>query len=121
MAGAVTVDFVARDHDGRWLMVLVEQGPWPAPYENELRALQSRLYDCADVALDGGLANLFPESQGGKVCIRIDGYNLPREHVQDFFDRFVEGIFAVPGYAAALNGNNFVSGVAFEIEFDSIN
>src|SRR5882757_8227165 len=89
------VDFIARGGTAdEWNMVLVEQGPWTGSIESQLRRLQDRLYGTIDAALDGKLAEKFPESKGKKIIIRLDGYNLPKAEVAEFFDRFSKGVFS---------------------------
>jgi hypothetical protein len=116
-----TVDFVARgDSPGEWKMVLVEQGPWKHPIDKQLRRVQARMYGCVDAALDGKLAEEFPESRGKHLIVQLDCYNVPKEEVQEFFQRFSNGIFAVDDYRKALEQNQFVDGIGFEVNFDNI-
>jgi hypothetical protein len=116
------VDFVARgETPDEWRMVLVEEGPWDQPIEIELRRIQDRLYGAIDAALDGQLAEKFPESKGKTIIIQLDGYNLPRPEVEEFFDRFSKGALLAENYRQALRENEFVNGIAFRAEFDSIN
>jgi hypothetical protein len=84
----VTVDFVARGADASsWHLVLVEQGPWPAAdITSELRRVQERLYGCLDAALDGKVAEKFPDSTGQRITIRLDAYDLPEIEVRGLFD-----------------------------------
>jgi|ERR1041385_2977010 hypothetical protein len=120
-AGTTVVDFVARgDSPDEWKLVLVEQGPWNDPVEANLRRLQDRLYGCLDAALDGQVAEKFPESKGKKVTIRLDCYNVPREPVSEFFDKFSSGALSIPDYREALGKSPFVKEFGFEITFDSI-
>jgi hypothetical protein len=115
-----TVDFVAKgDKPDEWQMVLVEEGPWLPPFDDQLRRLQDRLYGCVDAALDGLLAEKFPESRGKNIVIRLDCYNLPRVEVIDFFDRFSGSVFAIEDYKQALENNEFVNEVSFQVNFDS--
>jgi len=115
------VDFVARGATpDEWKMVLVEQGPWTGPIENELRRLQDRLYGTIDAALDGQLAERFPESIGKKLVVQLDGYDLPRSEVSEFFDRFSKGILSTADYRRALKNSRFVKDIAFELNFESI-
>jgi hypothetical protein len=101
-------------------MVLVENGPWIGPVGVHLSALQTRLYDCIDAALQGQLAVKFPQSKGKRVVIQVDCYNVQRDEVEPFFDRFTSGVFSVGDYKDATDGNQFVSQIAFEILFDAI-
>jgi hypothetical protein len=119
-SGATTVDFVARGAtSGQWQMVLVESGPWE-DLEPNLRRIQERLYGCLDAALDGKLAERFPESLGKEVVIRLDCYNVPRDEVLAFFDRFSHGVVALADYKHALGPGKFVKRISFEVTFDSI-
>ena len=115
----VVVDFVASDNN-EWKLVLVEQGPWAGGIDEHLRRFQARLFDAVDAALDGQLAQQFPESAGQHVVVQVDGYNLPKEPVKEFFDRFTKGIFNLDDYKRALEGNAFVKGVRFTINLESI-
>lgn len=115
------VDFVAKGKSpNEWKMVLVEEGPWTSPLDDHLRRVQERIYDCIDAALDGQLAEKFPESNGKHVIIQLDCYNVPRSEVKEFFDRFTAGVFAVDDYRKALKNSQFVQGIGFEINFDNI-
>ena len=101
-------------------MVLVESGPWCGPMDLHLRNLQERLYGCVDAALDGQLAEQFPDSAGKSVVIQLDCYDLPKSEVQAFFTAFVEGVFSIADYRVALAENRFVKGISFDVTFDSI-
>jgi hypothetical protein len=117
--GTVTVDFVSRGPGNAWSMVLVEQGPWRGEdIEAKLQALQSRLYDCIDVALDGALAEKYEESSGKPIVIRVDGYGLPEQPVRAFFSRFSSAVLQLPEYASALTGSKVVLSIAFELHLE---
>jgi hypothetical protein len=116
--GEVTIDFVAFDDErNACLMVLVEQ-PWSGPDEAHLRALQDRLYGCLDAALDGQLADQFPNSRGRDLIIRIDCYDLARDRLDDFVARFSEGIAALPDYSAT--ESPYVNGIRFEVKHNTL-
>ena len=115
------VDFVAKDVSSEeWKMVLVESGPWCSSDEFHLRALQTRLYDCIDAALDGQLAEKFPESKGKRLVIQVDCYNVPQEVVQQFFEKFSGEVFRSTDYSDSVHQNPYVSGIDFSITFDAI-
>lgn len=114
---SITVDFVAKGAGSEpWELVLVEQGPWQH-YEIDarLRALQHRLYGCLDAAIDGELARMFPESDGRRIRIRVDGYDLPVLEVRGFFERFAEGALKQPSYASSLSTTSAVAGIEFQL------
>ena len=112
-----TVDFIVKEPDeSLWRMVLVEEGPWPSKdTESNLRRIQERLYHCVDVALDGGLWRLFPDSYGKLVVVQLDCYNVPEHDVREFFERFSAGALSAPNYAAALKNTPYLSGLSFEL------
>jgi hypothetical protein len=112
----VTVNFVTKLPQGGFGMVLVEEGPWPHnEVEANLRRVQERLYNCVDAALDGQLAERFPESKGKPLVIRLDAYNLPEQELREFFALFAESVPRLPEYAAALAVSNFVGRMSFEL------
>jgi hypothetical protein len=117
------VDFVARgDTADEWKMVLVEQGPWSgASISSQLGRLQERLYGAVDSALDGRLAEKFPESKGKKIIIRVYGYNLPKLEVAEFLERFSKGVFSTTDYQLALQRSPFVSDISFQANFEVVN
>jgi hypothetical protein len=115
----VTIDFVAFDDDrDACLLVLVEQGPWSASIDNHLRALQDRLYGCLEAALDGQVAERFPKAANKNIIVRVDCYNVPREVVDDFFERFSEGIRDMPDYSPS--SSQWVRSFDFELNHDNI-
>jgi hypothetical protein len=122
MSGARTtvVDFVAKgDTAEEWKMVLVEEGPWAGSVEDHLRRVQARLYGCIDAALDGQLAAQFPESMGKRIVIQLDCYKLPKSEVTEFFGKFSGGVLSARDYSKALKESQFISGISFELNFDS--
>jgi hypothetical protein len=117
--GKVTVNFVAQSKDkSRWLMVLVEQGPWRADeVEVQLRRVQDRLYNCIEAAIDGKLAEQFPASHGEPVTIQVDFYDVPEQPVRAFFERFSERALQQPSYGQALEASEFVESITFEADY----
>jgi len=109
----VTIDFIIRDP---WRMVLVEQGPWEDVQAN-LQRIQSRLYACLDAAIDGQLAEQFPDSIGAHVTLQLECYSLPQEQVSSFFEAFSAGALEAPDYKEALRASTFVSSIDFQISY----
>jgi hypothetical protein len=109
----VTVDFVVKDP---WRMVLVEEGPWEDVSSN-LHRVQDRLYACIDAAIQGKLAEQFPESKGADITVQLDCYSLPQEPVSQFFQAFSSGALELPIYKESLQAATFVASVNFAISF----
>jgi hypothetical protein len=118
----VTIDFIAQgEREGTWVMVLVEEGPWAkAEIEVNLRRLQERLYSSVDAALDGQLSDLYPETHGGQIIIRLDGCDLPQVEVTELFKTFSGAVFQIPDYADALRESQYVGGIAFELNLENL-
>ena len=115
------VDFVARGQsDDEWLLVLVEEGPWTSAIEDRLRSIQERLYGCVDAALDGDLAQKFPDTNGKRIIVRLDCYDGPAAEVSEFFSKFADGIFRIPDYAQALANTPHAREIAFELNLETL-
>jgi hypothetical protein len=114
------VDFVVRgDSPDVMKMVLVEEGDW-SDTDERLHALQQRMYDCIDAAIDGQLFNSFPETKGKKIVISVDFYNAPYEKASDFFERFSRNVVLIPSYSEALKSSGFIKGIGFEADFNKL-
>ena len=117
--GEVTVNFVAFDDErDACIMVLVEEGPWGAQVESNLIRLQERLYGCLDAVLDGQLAEKFPQSKGMKVVVQVDCYDLPQTAIEDFVQRFSEGVASLPDYSTG--ASPFVQDFVFEVNHGTV-
>lgn len=104
------IDLVSKCPDGTFVMYLVEQGPWRGTHPEQLRALQARLYDYVDVAIDGQLAKLYPESVGKSVFIQVDAYDTPAGKVPTFVEKFADHIASSSQHKDAVrNKNNILS------------
>ena len=119
----VTIDFVAFDPElDAWLLVLVEPGPWDdATVEDRLVALQDRLYGCLEAALDGQVAERFPEATDAKVIVRADCYDCygtARDAVDAFVQRFAAGIQDMPEYSP--KSSPWVRSFEVEVTYDQI-
>lgn len=115
------MDFIVRGHtQDEWRMVLVEQGPWSATVDDELRRIQSRLYGCLEAILDGQLAQKFPETVGKQIVVQLDCYDVPRGEVAAFFDRFASGVLQLEGFRAHVESRKFVDGVTFALFFENL-
>jgi hypothetical protein len=100
MSHKATIDLVTYDlkRDAH-ILVAVEQGDGSA---DSLRRLQERLYDYVDIAVDGVLAQKYPESRGKSVVIRLDCYDTPRDACEQFFSRFAKHIHSSREVQAAI-------------------
>ena len=97
-------------------MVAVEQGPWPPNSTNEqLVRLQNKLLDYVDAAVDGGLAQKYPDSVGKTVVVRLDFYDTPREETEQLLFRIAEHVHRSSDIQAAIASKRYVAGLDFEI------
>ena len=109
-----TLDLVTQKPDGTFVLVLVEKGPWPDEPIVHLRKIQERLYNYIDIAIDGHLAALYPESRGKFVLIRVDAYDTPQGAVREFVERFVLHVEGSAEIQDAVARQDFVSALDFE-------
>ncbi len=117
----IKIDLFAERPDGSWILILVEEGPWhDERYTEELRRIQTRLYDCFDILVDGHLAKKYPESTGNPGIIRLDCYNLRVEVLNDFFQRFQSYITTSSEYQDAMQNSEFISSISFEIAHETL-
>ena len=115
----ITIDFVAFDDErDACLLVLVEEGPWTGTVEEHLAALQDRLFGCLEAALDGQVAERFPRAADMKVVVRVDCYGVPRDEVDEFMERFSEGVLDLPDYSPS--SSPWVRSFEFEVNHDNI-
>jgi hypothetical protein len=119
----VTIDFVAFDAEqDAWLLVLVEPGPWiDAAVEDRLTRLQDRLYGCLEAALDGQVAERFPEAIDKRVIVRVDCYDCcgtARDEVDAFMQRFSVGVRDMPDYSPS--SSPWVRSFEIDVNYDQI-
>ena len=100
-------------------MVLVEEGDW-SDIDARLRLLQQRMYGCIDAAIDGQLADKFPETKGKLIVVSVDFYDAPEEEVSEFFERFSKNVFLIPSYKDGLRLSRFVKDIVFEANFETL-
>jgi hypothetical protein len=121
MDDKVIVDLVMMQPDGRFVLCMVEEGPWSEErVVGELRRVQDRLYKYISVAVDGHLAKTYPDSVGRGVVIRLDCYDTPKEPVEEFFARFVAYNRNRKDLAADITAKGFISGLEFEYSRDTL-
>lgn len=71
-----TIDLVAQEADGTFLLVMVEDRRW-ASDSGQASQLLEKINLYAAYVLDGSLARDYPETAGGPVRIRLDCAEMP--------------------------------------------
>ena len=118
-ARTTIVNLVVRgDSRNAWKLVLIEEGPWTGPVEDQLRRIQDRLYDCIEAALGGRVAEHFPESMGARFVLQLNCHDTAHAEVKAFFTRFASGILELEAYRQALRESRFVEAIDFAISFE---
>lgn len=79
IADANTIDLVAQDADGTYLLVMIEERPWGSD-PNQVTQLKGKINTYAHYVLDGSLARKYPETAAGPVRIRLDCTAAPTGH-----------------------------------------
>lgn len=79
------IDLISHD-EARDLVVLtmIEDRPW-GQSEEQLEQLQDKFNNYADYILDGWLFAQYPQYQGKKCSIRVQGVHLPDDSQSKFF------------------------------------
>jgi hypothetical protein len=115
MPNQVRLDIVSRGADGVTYSVhLVEQGPWAdADVPQKLRSVQDRLYTALEVILDGKLAELYPETDGKAVVLRLECWGTPDAPVRDFFERWAQHVQSDNEFAPSIARCPHVSSIGF--------
>ena len=115
MSHKATIDLVTYDpkRDAH-ILVAVETGDGST---DSLRRLQERLYDYVDIAVDGFLAQKYPESRGKSIVIRLDCYDTPRDACERFFFRFAESIHSSREIQAAIAEHGHIKDIDFEFNW----
>ncbi len=83
MAGIVdvdTIDIVAQDASGQFMMVMVETRPWEADRDQSAQ-LRAKINTYAGYILDGGLAREYPETAGQPVNIQLECSQAPNGEI----------------------------------------
>lgn len=80
LADSGTVDLVAQDAAGTYLVIMVEDRPWGTDPAQPLQ-LQAKVNAYAGFILDGGLVGHYPETAGHGVSIQLDCIEEPTDDV----------------------------------------
>ena len=122
MSASVTVDLVTYDAKrDAFVLVVVEEGPWPVEETNaNLRRLKDKLSACVDAAVDGGVAQKFPDSAGKLVVIRLDCYDTPQDQSEQLLFRVAEYVHSSAHIRCAVAEKRYVSGLEFEFNWRSV-
>ncbi|HYG67039.1 MAG TPA: hypothetical protein VD838_05245 [Anaeromyxobacteraceae bacterium] len=111
----VCVDFVTFDEaNDEWAVYVVEDPPWPKDEEGwkaRLSALQDRVLDIADAAIDGGVSARFPESRGRRVRIQVDSPTGTPERLQSFVEKLQRYLATDPTSSRAVQASSHVEGL----------
>lgn len=79
IADTNTIDLVAQDTDGTFLLIMVEDRRWGASDDHEAQ-LREKINTYAGYVLHGTLAQQYPETAAGSVSIRLDCLESPSGH-----------------------------------------
>lgn len=80
IADTNTIDLVAQEADGTFLLVMVEERPWGSR-SGQANQLLEKINVYAAYVLDGSMTRDYPETAGGRVRIRLDCSEMPAGHL----------------------------------------
>jgi hypothetical protein len=78
---------------------------------NRLRAIQARVYNAVDVAIDGHLARVHPESSGSKVRIQVDLHDKPPDVVEALVRKLADHIAGSEEYRHDIEASEHIEGL----------
>jgi hypothetical protein len=111
----VNIDLITEDPgSGEFVMYLVEDGPWPtsdSDWNLRLRSIQDRIFSAADVAIDGLLAEKYPDSSGSPVRIQIDSPSGCPSKLEALVEAVRTFFREDPSYSAAINNSSHIAGI----------
>jgi hypothetical protein len=99
---------------GEFVVYFIEDGPWPdgsADFAATLHRIQDIVFDCADAAIDGGIAKVYPDSVGKKVRIQVDSPSGCPDRLFQLVKNADHYLAASESYSAAISKSKFISGI----------
>jgi hypothetical protein len=85
IADTNTIDLVAQDPDGTYLLVMIEDRLWGAD-PDQATQLQAKINSYVGYVLDGTLVRDYPETNGQSIRIRLDCTQAPVGHFAHITD-----------------------------------
>jgi hypothetical protein len=115
MPPGVTIDLVTHDPaTDEYVLYLVEDGPWPvreAEWKPHLKAIQDRILSAIDIAIDGQLANRYPDSVRKGIRVQIDSPHGCPEPLEKLIAAIKGFLRTDPSYLEAITGSSFFRGL----------
>jgi len=112
---SVTIDIVSFDPmRDQYALYLVEAEDLPAKVDErrtKLKAIQDRIFDTFDAAIDGHLAAKFPETLGQTVRIQVDCPFGQNEEIEELVDRVAAYLNGTAEYVTAARNSPYVRAV----------
>jgi hypothetical protein len=81
-----TVDLVTKTPEGQYVLIMVEDRQWDGTNERIVER-QTKIHNYVSFALDGQLAQIYPESKGHAVAIQLDCVAGPDASTRDYIDQ----------------------------------
>jgi len=79
------IDLISYDREQNLVtLTMIEHRPWGAS-EEQLDQLQAKFNNYVDYCLDGWLVKQFPQYEGSRIAIQIEGASLPTAEQERYF------------------------------------
>ena len=115
MSEKVTIDLVTHDpHSDEFVLYLVEDGPWPtreSEWKECLKGIQDRILAAADAAIDGHLAQKYPDSVGKSIRIQVDSPNGCPDRVDNLVAAVKTFLNHDPSYISTIGASPHIRGL----------
>jgi len=109
-----TIDLITENRStGEFVLILVEDGPWPehdSDWNVCLSRIQSRIYDAIDIAVDGHLVEKYPDAKGKTIRIQIDSPARTPDRLKELVFK-LRSVISTEGneYHSAIKKSQYVS------------
>lgn len=109
---SLTIDLVTFDAESDEVVVyLIEDGPWPEQpqaWKAQLFQIQERIFDAADVVIDGLLQARLPDLEGKRFRIQVDSPSGCPPEVADLLQRAAAFFAEDESYCRAVTESSHV-------------
>jgi hypothetical protein len=113
MSERLTLDLVTLDaKNGEFVLYILVKEPLPgdaSELEARLREVQTKVYQAADAAIGGHVAERFPESRGLGIRIQVDSPLQPNGALEELVERLNEMMRSSAEYATAVRDSKHIA------------
>ena len=99
---------------GELVLYFLEDGPWPLEereFEVLLKRIQDTILDAVDAAIDGGIAEVYPDTIGKRIRLQVDSPEGCPDRLQQLIINLDNYLNNSIEYGTAVKNSNYISGI----------